>query len=99
MKVFCIRDLVAGYSMSPVISENDVTFQRMVRGEVMNAGATSNIRNFPGDYSLECIGEWDPESGVLTGYPQARSLGKVSDFAALPPVDNTESGVPPTPPI
>ena len=93
MQAYCIRDLTSGFSLSPVVAENDLTFMRMVRSECANANPGSNIIKYPEEFALVHVGEWDPETGVLTGYPHPRTLGKVSDLLPPPSVDNTSSGV------
>lgn len=93
MNMYCIRDLVAGYSMTPVCSETDMTFMRLVRGELDNAQSNSNIVKFPQDFALVFIGAWDAEAGVLTGTSEPRTLGKVSDLVppSLPNIQSIEA--------
>lgn len=103
MNVYSIRDRVSEFSLSPFVAESDVVVTRMLRGEFRRQDASSNIVQFPGDFEINCIGTWSPETGVLQAHA-ARCLGTVAqlfpqevDKPSTLPVDNVAAGsTPPT---
>lgn len=63
--MYSIRDAKVGF-MTPTIDQNDSAAARNFEHAVLNAASLMN--SHPGDYALYRIGEFDTESGAITGY-------------------------------
>ena len=62
--MYSIRDAKVGF-MTPTIDQNDAAASRNFEHAVLNAASLMN--SHPGDYALYRIGEFDTESGAITG--------------------------------
>lgn len=62
--MYSIRDAKVGF-MTPTIDQNDASAARNFEHAVHNAASLMN--SHPGDYALYKIGEFDTESGAVTG--------------------------------
>lgn len=61
MKIFSIKDLKAGFQQV-FLSANEAVAMRDF-GSICNKPDT-NYYNFPTDYELWCVGEFDTETGI-----------------------------------
>lgn len=62
--IYSIRDAKVGF-MTPTIDANDASAARNFEHAVMNSASLMN--SHPGDYALYRIGEFDSDSGAVTG--------------------------------
>lgn len=62
--MYSIRDAKVGF-MTPTIDQNDAAAARNFEHAILNAASLMN--SHPGDYALYRIGEFDTESGAITG--------------------------------
>lgn len=62
--MYSIRDAKVGF-MTPTIDQNDAAAGRNFEHAVLNVASLMN--SHPGDYALYRIGEFDTESGAITG--------------------------------
>lgn len=63
-KMFCLYDKKAAVYMSPFTERNDATAVRMVQG--LLAQRNSNVAQYPEDFDLYYLGDFDTEDGELT---------------------------------
>jgi len=79
MKIYTIRDQVAGFFIQPYTAPNDGVAKRM-----FIAGLSDS---FPhrADYSLHCIGEFDDDTGQLTASEPHLVLAGLSVDSSLDP--------------
>lgn len=64
MGVYCIRDIKSGY-MSPTIEQNDACAVRNFVHAMSNV--QSLLHTHPKDFDLVYIGQFDSETGEITG--------------------------------
>ena len=62
--IYSIRAATVGF-MTPPIDQNDAAAARNFEHAILNAASLMN--SHPGDYALYRIGEFDTESGAITG--------------------------------
>lgn len=62
--IYSIRDAKVGF-MTPTIDANDASAARNFEHAVLNSASLMN--SHPGDYALYRIGEFDSDSGAVTG--------------------------------
>lgn len=62
--IYSIRDVHTGF-MTPTVDQNDASAMRNFAHAVMNSASLMN--SHPKDYSLYKIGEFDAETGAITG--------------------------------
>ena len=62
--VYCLYDKKAAIYTAPFTEKNDATAVRLVQGLLANRG--SNISQYPEDFDLYYLGDFDPEDGQLT---------------------------------
>lgn len=75
--VFAVRDMKAETFGNPIIQRTRQEALRAFGAEASREG--SLVHQFPGDFSLYLIGEYDPENGLVE--PVTHSLlGHASDF-------------------
>ena len=86
--VYAVRDNLCGFYLPPTIGDNDAAMVRAF-GDVATKGGTP-IGDHPEDYTLEKIGEFDNESGVLVALPTPQVLCHASDFVKKPIPENKE---------
>lgn len=62
--IYSIRDAKVGF-MTPTVDANDASAARNFEHAVLNSASLMN--SHPGDYALYKIGEFDSDSGAVTG--------------------------------
>lgn len=62
--IYSIRDAKVGF-MTPTLDQNDAAAARNFEHAILNADSLMN--SHPADYSLYRIGDFDTESGAITG--------------------------------
>lgn len=75
--LYVIRDKLTGY-MNPAPDDNDLVAMRAVK-HAMQADIWNNLNAKPTDFTLNHIGEYDTETGVITPCP-VRVVCEVSDL-------------------
>lgn len=63
MKIYSIRDRHTGF-MTPMADTNDNTAIRNFHYALQQ---NNTFHTSPGDFDLYCVGEFDPDTGELTG--------------------------------
>lgn len=63
IKLYCIRDAKAKRFVSPFSAENDQLAIRSFEGAMRQPG--SLLHDFPADFALYYVGDFDTESGAL----------------------------------
>lgn len=64
LPIYSIRDVHTGF-MTPTVDQNDASAMRNFAHAVMNSASLMN--SHPKDYSLYKIGEFDIETGAISG--------------------------------
>lgn len=81
MKMFAIYDSKAGTYSSPMPANTDGialrNFEQIFRDE------TTSISQYPADFTLFCIGEYDEETGFFTQDGPHYNLGNALQFERL----------------
>lgn len=79
VKLYAIHDTLAGVYLPPYCADTDAVVIRDF-GDAVRKGNTP-ISEHPEDYTLECIGVYDRETGVIS--PESpRVVCHASDFTA-----------------
>lgn len=63
VKIYSVHDTLAGLYLPPCIADTDAVITRDF-GDALRKG-DSPISAHPEDYTLECLGEFDRETGVI----------------------------------
>ena len=75
--IYAIRDKLTGY-MNPAPEDNDLVAMRAV-SHVIKSDILNTINAKPSDFTLNCIGEYNTETGVITPCP-VRVVCEVSNL-------------------
>lgn len=78
--VFSIFDEKAAAFGMPFFTVNEAMALRMILATARDQN--TNIAQFPGDFTLFVIGEWDEDDGRIEMYPAHKSLGTVLQILA-----------------
>lgn len=78
VNIYAVRDKVAGVYLAPVLAENDKAAVRMFR--IALKDNESPIGKSPEDFSVERLGAFDRETGLIEPCPPVL-LAHASDFA------------------
>lgn len=65
LKLYTVFDRVASRHLPPIVSPNDDTAKRALRGAVN--GGDQNLSHHSQDYDLYCIGSFDEVTGLVIG--------------------------------
>lgn len=66
MKIFAFFDMKISKYICPFFSESPADAERVATNLVRSREA-ANFYNFPSDFSLYCLGDYDDVTGLLTG--------------------------------
>lgn len=83
-KIYTVYDAKAEFYATPFFARNNGEALRMFQ-EAAN-DKTITIGQYPEDYALFCIGEWDELSGVINLPTEFQSLGRAIDYVKNPVV-------------
>lgn len=61
-KIYAIQDIKADQHNNPFLAENDDVCRRLVMSAVQN---DSGLSQFPEDYRVFCVGEYDTTRGTI----------------------------------
>lgn len=86
--VYAVRDTLCKIYLAPTVGDNDSAMIRAF-GDVATKGGTP-IGDHPEDYTLEKIGKFDNETGLLVALPSPQILCHASDFVKKPVPANKE---------
>ncbi|MDR2897971.1 MAG: hypothetical protein LBU99_04080 [Spirochaetaceae bacterium] len=64
--MYCVYDVIANQFHPPIIARTDAQALRIFTSSVQNLPPESKQE----DFELYCVGTFNPDSGVLTGYPE-----------------------------
>ncbi len=78
VKLYAVHDTLAGLYLPPTVADTDAVITRDF-GDAVRKGGTP-ISEHPEDYTLECIGEYDRETGVIVG-SSPRVICHACDFS------------------
>ena len=78
MNMYSIWDVKAGVYHRPCFLENDIVAKRMFRA-TLRIKEESLLREFPDDFALCRLGEWDEKTGKLMRN-EPENLGFARDF-------------------
>lgn len=82
MKLFAARDMKAQIYLKPFVT---LTLADALRSFEMIANEPGNtISQFPNDFRLYHLGDFDSNTGVLTVLDEAPDLGSAADFKKRP---------------
>jgi len=84
MKIYTIRDQVAGFFISPFMAENDAHAQRMF---IVSLGDSFQHR---ADFSLHFVGSFDTETGEITPSDPMMVMAGLSIDPRLDPRPSTQ---------
>lgn len=79
MKVFMLKDDKSATYGMPIVYENRGRFLRDVIQDGLRSGQPLYAKH-PQDFSVFEVGEFDPQSGVISMYETKNCLGLVQDF-------------------
>lgn len=77
MKLFTVRDIQVEACLPPFLAANAGTAQRMLSDSARDNGSLLGMH--PGDFELICIGEFDEQTGVVTGIDH-QMIGNLTEF-------------------
>lgn len=81
MRIYTVLDAVAGVYSPPHTTHNDITAAREIRAALLSPDHP--FAKNPRDFALFCIGEWDPDTGVITALSYPHVIMPVGSFATL----------------
>lgn len=81
MDIFSVFDSKAEAFLPPFFSPNRAVAIRSFTRAVQQEGSDFNL--YAGDYTLFCIGSWDPVKGKLVPAVKADNLGVAVQFLAV----------------
>lgn len=82
--MFAVFDQAAGLYLQPFFAQTVEVALRRFRQTVNAVHEDNPIANFPEDYTLFHIGEFDQETGLPTPLPTPHSLGVAITFVDAP---------------
>lgn len=77
-KIFTVHDAAANAYIAPFFLPEEKQALRGFRGAINNPEHA--FGQWPKDYTLMCIGEWDDDSGEITPYQTMKPLGNGLSF-------------------
>lgn len=89
MNMYSIWDVKAGVYHRPCFLENDIVAKRMFRATLRLK--ESLLREFPEDFALCRIGEWDEKTGKVK-QDEIKNLGFASEFIDKDDEEQEEPG-------
>lgn len=84
MFVFSLRDMKSKVSLRPFVEQSKVAAIRGMTMMMQDAKGDTIVQRFPNDFRLQCIGEFNEESGILVAYERPDDLGSAADFVSNP---------------
>lgn len=92
VNVYAVYDSKAQAYLQPWFCQNhNVAFRNM---ELALRNPQCPFKQFPADFTLFCIGEFDDLTGAITGHAAHESLGNMIQFAPAPGSEEAEPGLP-----
>lgn len=82
LKMFCIKDLKAGYFLNPFFMRTPVEALRAFEQVANDTG--NAISNYPHDHRLYEIANFDVERGVVSPHADHVDLGSAADVKRKP---------------
>ena len=79
MKIFTVRDMKADYYMNPVTYKS--TGEALRAFEQACKDKESQFNQFPSDFCLIELGEFDPSLGLITNHEVSKLLVTAADYA------------------
>lgn len=81
LKMYSIYDRALGVYLTPFPARGDVDALRQVKASFKDPSmADTPVMKNPSDFSLVCVGEFDDESGVISGYTSVPIIAKLDDL-------------------
>jgi hypothetical protein len=78
IRIFSVRDQKVGSYMQPIFSPTVATALRSLEAAV--ADPNHDFSKWASDFDMYCIGEFDPETGVITPLNAPSHIGRALDF-------------------
>lgn len=78
MKIFALYDKKSAEYFALSVYPNFAMFKRSVYPEVNSTNPHSNLANFPEDFDIYCLGEFDPKTGSIS--PSAEFVANCLDL-------------------
>lgn len=82
-KLYCVRDSKAEYYMAPFLAINDATAKRNITAAMQS---DNDVSKFPEDHSLWYLGEYDDQTGKISGTPPTHLANCVELVSEKPKV-------------
>lgn len=75
--IYAVRDTVSGNIGDITTADSDAVFCRAFKAQINNSGFPRYIAR---DLSVVCLGEYDDQAGIVSGYDAFRPVAYGSDL-------------------
>lgn len=81
MFIYTVYDKKGCVHTAPFFSVNDASAVRAV-GNAANDSRT-DLCNYPGDFALYCVGQFDPDNGTVSGFVPVKFIVEIASLIKL----------------